>query len=121
MFKNDKRDFNIAFADSVFQKTFVDLVKDSIRKKADEQILYYDFYSQAYHSLDLLGISKDQITKKNNYSNLLNGGLHSYYARYCDYFVTSDSSSKEKSEALYDLFQVHTKVVSVEEFIHLLP
>lgn len=118
---NNKLNFNEALKDSVLQKTFIEFVSDSTIKNEKGQALYYDFYSVAYHSLDLLGIKKDKLNDKNGYANLLNDGLHSYYARYCDYLITADDNLRKKSKALYSLFDVHTMVLSVEEFINLLP
>lgn len=119
--KDNSADFNEALKDTEIQKTFIDFVMQTSKTEGDDRIPYYDFYLKAYNALDFLGISKDKITRKNNYYNLFNDGLHSYYARYFDYLVTEDSSLYEKSKALYNLFEVHTQVVSVTEFIELLP
>jgi hypothetical protein len=114
-------DFNESLKDSVLQKTFIEFVKDSTRKNNNDQTEYYDFYLQAYNLLDLLGIKKEKVTKKNAFPNLFNDGLHSYYARYCDFFVTADEILRLKSKALYSLFECGTQVLSAEEFISKLP
>jgi hypothetical protein len=119
--RNEKIDFNEAFKDSHFQKTFVDYVKGSIHTKHEGHIMYYDFYLQSYSTLDILGISKDKIKSKNGFNNISNDAQHSYYARYCDYLITEDKGLTEKSKALYALYDVHTKVLSVEEFLIILP
>jgi hypothetical protein len=75
----------------------------------------------AYHCLDLLGISKDKITRKNNYNNLMNDAMHSYFAQYCDYYVSEDKRALSKSEAIYNQFEIQTKTLSVDEFIQILP
>jgi hypothetical protein len=118
---NNEIDFNQAFKDSAFNKSFFEYVRDSLNKKPDENIPVYDFYMQSYHCLDLLGISKDKISKKNNYNNLLNDGMHSYFAQYCDYYVSEDKKSLSKSRALYEQFEIQTKTLTVEEFIKILP
>jgi hypothetical protein len=118
---NSDIDFNLAFKDSAFKKSFFEYVRDSLNKKPDEKIPVYDFYMQAYHCLDLLGISKDKITRKNNYNNLMNDAMHSYFAQYCDYYVTEDKRALSKSEALYNQFEIQTKTLSVDEFIQILP
>lgn len=69
----------------------------------------------------MLGIKKDKITPKNGFANMLNDGLHSYYARYFDFLITADKSLTEKSKALYGLLNVKTIVLTVEEFIDRLP
>ncbi|WP_127132493.1 hypothetical protein [Pseudoflavitalea rhizosphaerae] len=118
---NSEVDFNLAFKDSVFKKSFFEFVRDSLNKKPNENIPVYDFYIQAYHCLDLLGISKDEISRKNNYNNLLNDGIHSYFAQYCDYYVSEDKKSLAKSRALYEQFEIQTKILTVDDFIEALP
>ncbi len=117
----NEADFNEALKNSQFQKTFVDYVKDTIYTKYEGRILYYDFYIHSYDTLDILGISKDKIKPKNGFNNILNDAQHSYYARYCDYLVTEDKGLTEKSKALYNLYKVDTKVLSVKEFLEILP
>lgn len=114
---NDGTDFNEAFKDSVFQKTFNEFVKDSLYHKDKTQIPFYDFYFQSYSLLDMFGISKDKIDRGNGYGNMFSDGLHSYFARYCDILVSSDKGLRKKSKTLYDLYDVGTKVLSVEEFV----
>ncbi len=118
--KRDKFGLNDAFKNSFFQKTFVEFIKDSIHVKDKNRIPYYDFYILSYNVLDMLGISKDKLGKKNRYGNLLNDALHSYYARYCDVLVTNDKSLREKSSILYHMYGVSTQIVSVEECNELL-
>jgi predicted nucleic acid-binding protein len=113
--KQAKLDLNDAFKNSFFQKTFVEFVKDSIHVKDKTQIPYYDFYTLSYHVLDILGISKEKLGKKNRYRNLLNDALHSYYARYCDVLVTNDKRLYDKSSILYHMYEVPTQIVTVEE------
>jgi hypothetical protein len=119
--REDGIDFNEALKDSLLQKTFRQLVFDSTQKNAEGKCEYYDFYAQAYHMLDLLGISKDKLSKKNGYLNLFNDGLHSYYAQYCDVLVTEDEGLRNKSRALFEMFDIETSVLSVTDFIALLP
>lgn len=118
---NDGTEFNEAFKDSVFQKTFNEFVKDSLYHKDKTQIPYYDFYLQSYSLLDMFGISKDKIDKGNGYGNMFSDGLHSYYARYCDVLVSSDKGLRKKSKTLYNLYDVNTEIFTVEEFVEQLP
>lgn len=118
--KQDKFGLNDAFRNSFFQKTFVEFIKDSVHVKDKSKVPYYEFYTLSYHVLDMLGISKDKLGKKNKYGNLLNDALHSYYARYCDVLVTNDKGLREKSTILYHMYEVSTQIVSVEECNELL-
>lgn len=118
---NGELDFNEALKDTAIKKTFFDFIKDTIYHQDKDRIPYYDFFQLAYNMLDVLGISKDKITKKNSLGNLQNDGFHSYFAGYCDYFITDDKTITSKAKAMYNLFGVRTKVLSVDEFIDELP
>lgn len=118
---NGNEDFNEALKNTIIRKTYLEYVKDSMWHQDKENIPDHDFHIQVYSMLDVLGISKDKITKKNTFGNLQNDAYHSHFASYCDYFVTDDSSTIRKTKAVYDLLGINTKVVSVDEFIALLP
>jgi hypothetical protein len=118
---NGEVDFNEGFKDSAISKTFIDYIKGSTHFKDKENIPFYDFYLTAYSMLDAFGIDKDKITPKNTLANLHIDGMHSYFAQFCDYFVTDDNAVTRKSKALYQLLGLNTKVISVDEFKILLP
>ncbi|WP_196857859.1 hypothetical protein [Pedobacter sp. CAN_A7] len=118
--KQNKFTLNDDFKDSFFQKTFVEFIKDSVHVKDKSKVPYYEFYTLSYHVLDMLGISKEKLGKKNRYGNLLNDALHSYYARYCDVLVTNDKGLRDKSAILYHMYDVSTHIVSVQECNELL-
>lgn len=114
-------DFNKAFESSYFKKNFIDYVKTSLHHTDKSQITFYELYNHSYTLLDMFGIMKDKLKSKNGFGNILNDGLHSYYASYCDYLVTEDKGLREKSKALYSLYNIPTTIVSPNEFIELLP
>lgn len=118
---NGEVDFNEALKDTALKQTFFDYVKSTIYHKDKDNIPYYDFFLIAYSTLDMLGISKDRITKKNTLGNLQNDAMHAYFAGYCDYFVTEDKTTINKTMAMNGLMGVSTVVLSVEEFNKLLP
>lgn len=118
---NNEIDFNETLKDSVLQKSFLEYARDTIQMKDKNRIPYYDYYLHCYCLLDILGISKDEIKKRNSFNNIFNDSLHSYYAQYNDYLVTEDKGLARKSKALYSLLGIHTQVVNVKEFIDLLP
>jgi hypothetical protein len=114
-------DFNEAFKDSAFKKSFLAFVHDTMHKFANGKLEFYNFYAQCYMCMDMFGISKDKISKKNGFNNLLNDGLHSYYAGYADYFVTDDEKTLQKTKALYSLFEIQTTVLTSDQFLKILP
>lgn len=118
---NGEVDFNEALKDTVIKQTFFDYVKSTICHKDKDNIPYYDFFQLAYNTLDMLGISKDKITKKNTLGNLQNDGMHAFFAGYCDYFVTDDKTITSKTRAMNNMMGVSTVVLSVDDFNELLP
>jgi hypothetical protein len=111
---------NDLFKDGIIQDKFIDFIKASLHHKDKKNIPYYDFYLHSYNVLDILGFSKDKLNKKNSFNNVFNDSLHSYYAKYCDYFITEDEGLRKKSSLLYKKYEVSTKVLSVEEFLELI-
>lgn len=111
----DEIDFNENLKDSVLQKTFIEYVNNYLNPKGDKQISKCDFFTNAYFSLDILGISKDG--SKVKFRNLLNDGFHSYYGAYCDCVVSDDSGFLKKTKVLYKLLGIESKVYNIEEFI----
>lgn len=108
--------FNEDFKDSVLQKSFIDFVKDNLNPNQNKEISKYDFFTNAYLNLDILGISKES-SKNVKFNNILNDALHSYYGAYCDCVVSDDSGFLTKTRVLYKLLGIETKVLHAEEFI----
>lgn len=118
---NNELDFNEALKDTVVQKSFLDFVGDHLKREGKDGVPYYDFFLMAYSMLDMLGIKKDKLSAKNTLNNIHSDGIHSYFASFCDYFVTDDTTVALKSKALYKMLGIATKVITVEEFIAILP
>lgn len=118
---NNDIDWSSAFENTMLKKSFFEYVEDSLKSNSNKQIYYYDFYLQAYFCLDMLGVSKDKLSGKNTFSNISNDGLHSYFGQYSDFIVSEDKRSVAKSRALYNHFDISAKILTVDEFIDLLP
>jgi hypothetical protein len=112
----DNVDFNDDLKNSVLQKSFIDYVNGNLNPNGNKEVTDYDFYTNAYFTLDLLGISKED-SKKVKFRNVLNDGLHSYYGAFCDYVVSNDEGFLKKSKVLYKLLNIHTQVKHIDEFI----
>ncbi|MCD8435929.1 hypothetical protein [Tenacibaculum finnmarkense] len=115
----DNIDFNENFKNSLFKKTFLDYISESLNPNGKKKITKYDFFTYAYINLDILGISKEP-SKSVRFRNLMNDGFHSYYGAYCDIVVSEDKGFIKKSKALYKLLNIDTKVVNTEEFLKIL-
>lgn len=114
----DKIDFNDDLKNSALQKTFIEYVNSNLNPNGDKTITDYDFYIQAYFTLDLLGISKEP-AKSVKFRNVMNDGYHSYYGAFCDFVVSDDQGFLKKTKALYKLLGIESKVYHIDEFISL--
>ena len=109
-------DFNDDLKNSVLQKSFIEYDNGNLNPNGDKEITDYDFFINAYFTLDLLGISKEP-SKKVKFNNLMNDGYHSYYGAFCDYVVSDDDGFLKKTKALYRLLGIESKVYHITEFI----
>lgn len=72
----------------------------------------------AYTLLDWIGYKSDKLPKASNAMNSVNtDARHTYYAAFCDYFITQDGRMADKAQALYSEYRVSTKVISPAEVI----
>ncbi len=113
----DGIDFNDELKNSMLQKTFIEYVNNNLNPNGNKKITDYDFYINAYFTLDLLGISKEP-SKKVKFKNVMNDGYHSYYGAFCDYVVSEDEGFQKKTKALYRLLGIESKVYHIDEFIN---
>ncbi|HNY44564.1 MAG TPA: hypothetical protein PKH15_07730 [Bacteroidales bacterium] len=109
-------DFNDDLKNSVLQKSFIEYVNGNLNPNGNKEISDYDFFVNAYFTLDLLGISKEP-SKTVKFRNVMNDGYHSYYGAFCDYVVSDDQGFLKKTKAMYKLLNIKTEVMHIEEFI----
>ena len=109
-------DFNDDLKNSALKKTFIEFVNGNLNPNGDKQITKYDFFTNAYFTLDLLGISKEP-SKSVKFTNVLNDSFHSYYGAYCDVVISDDNGFLKKTKAMYKLLGIDTKVIHSDEFI----
>jgi hypothetical protein len=64
-----------------------------------------------FELLDIFGFWKDKYTVKSNYARL-NDSSHAFFAGCCDFFITDDKRTRNKSKVVYDLYNIQTKVLS---------
>lgn len=112
----DTIDFNKDLKNSVLQKTFIEYVNGNLNPNGDKEVTNYDFFINAYFTLDLLGISKEP-AKSVKFKNVMNDGFHSYYGAFCDYVVSDDQGFLKKSKVMYKLLGIETKIFHIDDFI----
>jgi hypothetical protein len=95
--------------------TFQDYVL-SPYKNRKEPVSRYEFYTNAYLMLDMLGFKSDKLPKPtDNMQNIQTDAQHSFYAAHCDFFVTSDKKLAYKSQVLYKQFNISTKIIKPQD------
>ena len=88
------------------------------RNGIEESLLMSEAYSEStvYYSLfnllDMVGYRRD----KDNVARLYDSS-HAYYAQKCSVLVSNDARMRMKAKAVYHYRNVHTRVVSAEEFL----
>lgn len=64
-----------------------------------------------FELLDILGYWKDKETDTSNYARLWDAD-HSFFASYCDYFISDDKRTRNKASVVYNIYNKHTKIIS---------
>ncbi len=108
--------FNNQLASSPLGLSFIETIKAILNQVGlatpDAASVYYI----SYMLLDLLGVSKET-RKKVKFRNMQTDCVHSFFGSYCDCFVSDDIGILKKSKTLYKLFNIETKIYSIDEFI----
>ena len=82
---------------------------------------FYLKFSNAYSSLETLGIVTEKSGKKRKDSSLqsiVNDGNHAHFGSYADYLITDDKGLQVKANILYQLFNIPTKVLSSKDLLN---
>tara|TARA_B100000508_G_scaffold132802_1_gene122092 strand:+ start:50590 stop:51345 length:756 start_codon:yes stop_codon:yes gene_type:complete len=92
--------------------SFLDMINTGIESHPEGSSFGYSHkFAAIFEVLDMLGYWKDKETNKSNYARLWDSN-HSYFACFCNYFVTDDLRTIKKSKVLYDLYGVKTEIVN---------
>lgn len=90
-------------------------------KNRKEPLSRYEFYTNAYLILDMLGYKSDKLPKPtDNMQNIQTDAQHSFYAAHCDFFVTSDKKLAYKSQVLYKQLNISTRVIEPQNISDIL-
>jgi hypothetical protein len=89
--------------DALFEKVEI--------KKATGVESAYDKFFDIFFRFDLKGYKSD-----NQFPNMIDDALHSYYAAQCDYFITNDDRCKYKAEKTFERLKISTVVFTASEF-----
>lgn len=73
-----------------------------------------DRMAAVFELLDLFGYWKDKHNEKSNYARLWDRN-HTFYASFCDYFITDDKRTIKKAKVVYDIYDIKTKIKSTKK------
>lgn len=108
--------FDKELLSSPLKLSFIDTVNAALKQMSLDASDAGMVYSISYMLLDMLGVSKEPQGKVKIH-NLQVDSAHSFFGSYCDCLVSEDSGMRAKSKELYKLFNRHTQVYSIDEFI----
>ena len=99
-----KSSFDDYFKETPLKKTFKQVINENLNPKGDKEISNYAFFTNAYSSLNILGIDKEK-NKKVVFANTFNDSWHSYYAAHCVVLVSDDEGCKTLKDLVSKQFK----------------
>jgi hypothetical protein len=118
--KEPFKELNKIFLHSSFGQDHQGFI-NQIRGHQNENRTWLDKFVEKYLILDMAGFQEDEVkikkAKKKTFRNTLNDALHAAFASQCDYYVLNDKRGEFKTKAVYNHFEIGTKVFKPFEFI----
>lgn len=114
-----KQDFNLKFKETPFDKTFLEIV-DSMSGEHRKNHLYSKIIN-AYMLLEWYNVTEERDSKgpkQFTFTSLNQDAQHVYYAAFCDFLVTDDKGMQLKAFIIYQLFNIPTCVLTMDDFIN---
>ena len=81
-------------------------------KREKDNPLYHKIFD-TFFKFDLKGYKTD-----GQFVNMIDDGLHTFYAAHCDIFLTNDDRCKDKAEKTFERLKIRTKVFTAKVFIN---
>lgn len=75
----------------------------------------WDRFLTIFSNLDIIGYNADKL--ENGYNNYMNDVQHGYLGAHCDFFVTEDKKTSEKTKRAIEKEGLSTKVFTVAELL----
>lgn len=97
---------------SVLNQTFEEFCNTTLSHQlGNKTASRFETFTNYYLMLDFFGYYRDK-----KFKNLLQDSFHAYYGAHCDFFITDDDNTYHKTKALYQHFNIETKVCKSHEF-----
>jgi hypothetical protein len=93
--------------------TFDETLEANLPKNKASQNVLYDQITDKFYRQDLKGHHSDE-----KFANMIDDGLHTFYAAHFDYFLTIDSKCQYKAAAVYKELGIGTHVLSPKDFLN---
>jgi hypothetical protein len=84
-------------------------------QKGNTEINRYDLFKKMYTGLEFFGIVKGKPNKQ-KMLNLIDDGSHAFFGAFHDIIVSHDDDLLNKTRFLYDLLDIQTLVLGIDEF-----
>ena len=69
-----------------------------------------------FNLLDFVGFWKDKKTERSNLARVYDSS-HTFFASYCDIFISNDQRARNKAKVAYSLYNIRTEILSYDEFL----
>lgn len=98
--------------ESMGNYSFIGLIDKAIELHPDgEKFGLNNNFAAVFEMLDMLGYWKDKFNYKSNYARLWDSN-HAYFGSFCDYFISDDKRTRNKSKVAYNMYNITTSVKS---------
>jgi hypothetical protein len=92
--------------------TLLELIEKGIEMHPDgKNMSLHNRFAGVFEILDLVGFWKDKYNEKSNYARLWDSS-HAYFSTFCDYFISDDKRTRNKTKLVFELYDIDTKVIS---------
>lgn len=92
--------------------TLLELIEKGIEMHPDgKNMSLHNRFAGVFEILDLVGFWKDKYNEKSNYARLWDSS-HAYFSTFCDYFISDDKRTRNKTKIVFELYNIDTKVIS---------
>lgn len=78
----------------------------------------HDKVNTVFNFMDVIGYWKDKQSEKSDLARVYDAG-HAFFASGCDYFISEDKRARNKAKVAYELCNIKTIVLSLEELFSL--
>lgn len=96
-------------------QSFLELIEQGISfNPQGKEFGLHNRIAGIFELLDMLGYWTDRYNEKSNYARLWDSN-HTYFAAFCDYFISDDKRTRNKAKVVYAIYNIKTKVISSKE------